>query len=561
MLNMKTYKILLLLTSSLYFISCQDFLEVPASGTLTEDNLSGAKQIENDIISAYAAIGNDEINRPLSLWNYGNVRADDAYKGGNDQNDGDFLHFLEISSPSVGNETWYTDVFWYRNYVAVSRANFALKLLNKISEEDMPNKKIRIAEMRFLRGHMHFIQKIVFNMIPYIDETKSAEDIADVSNVALSNDELWQKIADDFEYAFENLPEEQSEVGRANKYAAAAYLAKVYLYKAYKQDEMHNVISVDPQDLQKVIDMTDFVMTSPYRLENDFAYNFLPGSYENGPECLFAIQYSQDDGTTYGRLNMGNALTTPTPGGDFNKPSQNLVNAFKTQNGLPEFDNFNENDYNENSDKVDPRLFHTVAIPAKPYKYTAVNYEQNQTRNPNMYGYYSSLKENVDPASEYYVKTGPWYANSKNQIVIRFADVILMKAEALIEKGDFMSALPLINQIRSRAKVSTSLINFTDNMNIETYQNGVNCDWTQDFARKALRWERRLEFAMEGSRFFDLVRWGIADSVMNAYYLGEAADHTYYQGAEFVKNKNEYVPVPIQQINYSKGIYKQNYGF
>lgn len=559
---MRTLKITILaLTAIFTFHSCQDFLEVPAYGILTEDNLTGAKQIENEVISAYAAIGNDEINRPLSLWNYGNVRSDDAYKGGNDQNDGDFLHFLEISSPSVGNETWYTDGFWYRNYVAISRANLALKSLNIISETDMENRKVRIAEMRFLRGHMHFVQKIVFKMVPYIDETMSPEDIATVSNVKYTNDELWQKIADDFQYAYENLPDAQTEVGRANKFAAAAYLAKVYLYKAYRQDEMHNVTSLDAADLQKVIDLTGVVMNSPYRLENDFAYNFLPGSYENGAESLFAVQYSTDDGTTYGRLNMGNALTTPTPGGDFNKPSQSLVNAFKTTNGLPLFDNYNAVNYNETTDKADPRLFHTVAIPDKPYKYTAINYESNQSRNPGMYGFYSSLKENVDPASEFYVKTGPWNANTKNNIVIRYADILLMRAEALIETGNFQDALPIINQVRNRAKISTSLIGFASNLNIQTYQDGVNCTWSMEFAQKALRWERRLEFAMEGSRFFDLVRWGIADSVINNYYLNEAITHTYYQGAQFIKNKNEYVPIPIQQINFSKGIYKQNFGF
>lgn len=560
---MKTIKISILALVAVFTLySCDDFLDVPAYGNLTGDELTGAKQIESEVISAYAAIGNDEINRPLSLWNYGNVRADDAYKGGNDQNDGDFLHFLEISSPSIGNETWYTDVFWYRNYVAISRANFALDLLNNISESDMPNKNIRIGEMRFLRGHMHFIQKIIFKNVPYIDETMSPEDIANVSNTGLTNDESWQKIADDFDYAYKNLPETQPEIGRANKYAAAAYLAKIYLYKAYRQDEKHNVTNIDADDLQKVIDLTDYVLTSPtYRLENDFAYNFLPGSYENGPEALFSVQYSQEDGTTYGRLNMGNALTTPTPGGDFNKPSQNLVNAYKTQNGLPMFDTYTDADYNKTSDKVDPRLFHTVAMPGNPYKYTSVNYEENQSRNPGMYGYYSSLKENVDPNSEYYVKTGAWYANSKNTIVIRFADVLLMRAEALIEKGRHAEALPLINQVRNRAKVSTQLISFATNLEIQPYVDGTNCTWDQDFARKALRWERRLEFAMEGSRFFDLVRWGVADEVMNIYYQKEASKHTYYQSAHFTKNKNEYVPIPIQQINFSKGKYHQNYGF
>lgn len=560
------YTFIITILSVSVFTSCEGFLEQPSYGILAEDDITGAKQIENMCISAYAGIGNDEINRPLTLWGYGNVRSDDAYKGGNDQNDGEPLHFLEISSPSVANETWYNDIFWYRNYVAISRINSALRALNGVSEEEMPNKITRMAEMRFLRGHMHFIQKIIFKMIPYVTEDMSPEDITNTSNVDLTNDELWQKIVDDFEFAYKNLPPVQPEVGRANKYAAAAYLAKAYLYKAYRQDEKHNVIEVNQPELQKVIELANEVITSQYRLENDFAYNFLPGQYENGVEALFSVQYSMEDGTTYGRLNMGCALTTPTPGGDFNKPSQSLVNAFVTKNGIPDFDGYNTTDYNESTTKVDPRLFHTVAIPGNPYKYTDLIFENSDqfttSRNPSMYGYYSSLKENIDPQSQYYVKTGAWYANSKNWIVLRYSDVLLFKAEALIETGQHADALSVINQVRNRAKASTGLIGFADpQVEISEYQDGVNCTWSQDFAREALRWERRLEMAMEGGRFFDLVRWGIADEVINAYYNKEKAAHSYYNNAKFEKNKNEYSPIPVQQINFSKGIYKQNYGF
>ncbi|MDR1973665.1 MAG: RagB/SusD family nutrient uptake outer membrane protein [Bacteroidales bacterium] len=559
---MKNIFILFVVLSFVPLASCSKFLDQKAYGVLTEDDLTTVEQIENSVISAYAGIGNDEINRPLSLWGYGNVRADDAYKGGADENDNDLLHWLEICSPSVGNVgMWYNDVFWYRNYIVISRINSALRALDNVSEGQMPLKTTRIAEMRFLRGHIHFIQKIIFKHIPFITEDMSPDDISNESNVALSSDSVWLKIAEDFEFAYNNLPVVQPEIGRANKYAAAAYLAKTYLYKAYRQDDMHNVTSIDMGELQKVIDLADEVIASPYRLENDFAFNFLPGQYENGPEALFSVQYSMDDGTTYGRLNMGCALTTPTPGGDFNKPSQDLVNAFKTVGGLPDFDNYSTADLSE-TDKVDPRLFHTVAIPGKPYKYTDVNFEANQTRNHTMYGLYSSLKENVDPASPFYVKTGPWYANSKNWIVLRYADVLLMKAEALIETGRHNEALPLINQIRSRAQFSTQFIAFAaGNLAITTYQDGTNCNWTEDFARKALRWERRLEMAMEGCRFFDLVRWGIADQVMNMYYANEKDAHTYYRNAYFEKNKFEYCAIPVEQINWSKGLYKQNFGY
>lgn len=556
-------KILILTLSAFILSSCQDFLEQPPYAILAEDDMNGVMQIENLCISAYAGIGNDEINRPLSLWGYGNVRSDDAYKGGNDQNDGEPLHFLEISSPSIANETWFNDVFWYRNYVVISRINSALRALDNITEAEMPNKVVRQAEMRFLRGHMHFIQKIIFKQIPYIVETMTPEDIANTSNVALSNDELWQKIVDDFDFARKNLPASQPQIGRANKYAAAAYLAKAYLYKAYRQDEAHNVTEINKADLQKVIEFADEVIASPYRLENDFANNFLPGEYENGVEALFSVQYSQEDGTTFGRLNMGCALTTPTPGGDFNKPSQSLVNAFVTKNGIPDFDGYNTSDFNESANKVDPRLYHTVAMPGKPYKYTDLIFENSEyfttSRNPSMYGNYSSLKENVDPKSQYYVKTGPWYANSKNWIVLRYADVLLFKAEALIESGQFSEARPLINQLRNRAKASTAMISFA-NSQFEIREYSAS-EWSENFARQALRWERRVEMAMEGSRFFDLVRWGITDQTINSYYSKEKAKHSYYNNALFVKNKNEFSPIPVQQINFSKGIYKQNHGF
>lgn len=560
---MKKYNyIIASLLGAMLLSSCSSFLDEPSYGYVPEEDLKTAENADKALIAAYSSIGNDEINRPLSLWNYGSVRADDAYKGGNDQNDGEYLHFMEISSPSMGNETWYTDNFWYNNYIAISRSNLALRSLNEVTDAAMPLRTSRIAEARFLRAHMHFIQKVIFKKIPYITENMSDEDITNTSNTEFTNDELWQKIADDFQFAFENLPDTQEQVGRPTNYAAAAYLAKVYLYKAYRQDDKNNVTEINAEDLQKVVDYTAYVMQSPFGLEGDFANNFLPGSYENGIESIFAVQYSMDDGTFYGRLNMGNALNTPTSGGDFNKPSQDLVNAFKTTNGLPAFDNYSYSNYNESTDKVDPRLFHTVALPGKPYKYTDKNYTTSQTRNAGLYGYYSSLKENIDPASPYYQKTGNWYANSKNTIVLRYADVVLMRAEALVELGRQAEALPLINLLRSRAKSSMSLIDFADTLvDIQLYQDGTNCTWTQDYARKAYRWERRMEMSMEGYRMFDLVRWGIADQVMNNYYANERSAHPQYSSSQFTKNKNEYVPVPIQQINFSKGKYTQNYGY
>ena len=562
---MKKKYLSLLAACSFLFAGCSDFLDMNPNGILDEESVSGVEQLDKLVISAYSMLGNDHYDIPFNLWPYGNVRSDDAYKGGRDESDIQDFHFYETSSNITAN-FGEPDGLWYNCYIAISRANNALRSLNNVSEQDFPNKKIRIGECRFIRGHFYFLLKVLFKRIPYIDETVAIEDYGTISNIALSNDELWQKIADDFKAAYDNLPESQgTDVGRANKYSAAAYLAKTYLYKAYRQDEKHNVTEINAEDLKQVLTFSNEVMSSDYGLEDDFAYNFLPGSYENGKESLFAIQHSTDDGTLYGRLNFSDALNVPmkfSGSCDFQKPSQNLVNAYKTVNGLPEFSDYNKADYNANTDKVDPRLYHTVALPGVPYKYDKKNiFDESWTRNKAVYGLYSSLKENValnDPSS---VLIDPFRANTKNKIVIRYADVVLMRAEALIELDREKEALPLINEIRERAKKSTGLIDYAENVDIALYVDNVNCNWTKPYAREALRWERRLELAMESQRFFDLVRWGIADSVINTFYKEEAPKRTYYEDAHFEKNRAEYVPIPQQQINFSKQVYKQNYGY
>ena len=562
---MKKKYLSLLAACSFLFAGCSDFLDMNPNGILDEESVSGVEQLDKLVISAYSMLGNDHYDIPFNLWPYGNVRSDDAYKGGRDESDIQDFHFYETSSNITAN-FGEPDGLWYNCYIAISRANNALRSLNNVSEQDFPNKKIRIGECRFIRGHFYFLLKVLFKSIPYIDETVAIEDYGTISNIALSNDELWQKIADDFKAAYDNLPESQgTDVGRANKYSAAAYLAKTYLYKAYRQDEKHNVTEINAEDLKQVLTFSNEVMSSDYGLEDDFAYNFLPGSYENGKESLFAIQHSTDDGTLYGRLNFSDALNVPmkfSGSCDFQKPSQNLVNAYKTVNGLPEFSDYNKADYNANTDKVDPRLYHTVALPGVPYKYDKKNiFDESWTRNKAVYGLYSSLKENValnDPSS---VLIDPFRANTKNKIVIRYADVVLMRAEALIELDREKEALPLINEIRERAKKSTGLIDYAENVDLALYVDNVNCNWTKPYAREALRWERRLELAMESQRFFDLVRWGIADSVINTFYKEEAPKRTYYEDAHFEKNRAEYVPIPQQQINFSKQVYKQNYGY
>ena len=153
-------------------------------------------------------------------------------------------------------------------------------------------------------------------------------------------------------------------------------------------------------------------------------------------------------------------------------------------------------------------------------------------------------------------------SSSKNTILIRYSDVLLWKAEALIELGRQGEALPIINEIRSRAKNSVQLLKDINGLALSNYKvEPYAGNWDQEFARKALRFERRLELALEGHRFFDLVRWGIANDAVSAYLSIEKSKREYLSLANFEKGKNEFMPIPQQQINLSKGLYKQNPGY
>ncbi len=560
---MKKIKYIAVLFAAMVMASSCDFLNDDPQGILSDEQVKGPDQVEGLVTAAYSSLGNDHYDKPFSLWPYGNVRSDDAYKGGNDENDISAFHFYEIAQ-NIKTDFGEADGLWFYSYKAISRTNTALSVLKTVSTNDVPLRDTRMGEMYFLRGHFYFILKTVFGHIPFVDEDLPIDDYDKVDN-KLSNDEQWAWIVSDFQKAYDLLPEKQDQVGRANKIAAAAYLAKANLYRAYRQDERNNLTEINRADLEEVLKYTEKVLNSGYGLEYDFAYNFLPGAYQNGKESLFAVQYSIDDGTMFGRLNWGDVLSVPMGVGccDFHKPSQNLVNAYKTdKTGLPMFDSFDNTNYDSKANSVDPRLFHTVAMPGFPYKYNKeLIYEEGWNRNPTVYGYYASLKENVDPSCDCFVNVAPFYGNSKNRIIIRYADAILMRAEALIELGRHNEALPLINQIRERAQRSTDMIDYAPKLSVSLYQPGVNCTWSNDFARQALRWERRLEFAMEGSRFFDLVRWGIADQVINAYFKTESSRRSFLRSGNFTKSKNEYIPIPQQQINFVNGIYKQNYGW
>lgn len=554
--------------------SCSDFLDdQKPQGVLDSDMVKDPSNVDNLVISAYAVFTTaEDINSSFSMWNF-DVRSDDAYKGGNGTSDGDVFHQLEIEQ-GVLTTNWNINDMWVRLYNCISRVNSAISVLETTSDS-YQLKAQRLGEMKFLRAYAHFLLKRLYKNIPFImDANLKQEDYNTLSNTEFTNDEGWQQIINDVEYAYSVLPVKQTDKGRPSKAAAAAFLTKAYLYKAYRQDNAasNQVTSINREDLLKVIEYSnpDIYSAGGFDLEPDFHNNFRPETqYENGVESIWAMQYSINDGTKYGNLNWSYGLIVPnipgvTDGGcDFYKPSQNLVNAYRTDaDGHPFIDTFNNKDYDLTQD-ADPRLFLTVGLTGLPYEFNSkymMDASSTWSRSNGLYGYYVTLKQNVDPDCGYLVK-GSWWGTPMNRIVFRYADVLLERAEAYAQLNETGEAIKLVNEIRKRAKQSTGMIaNYPSDYGVKFNISTYNGTYSQEEALKIVKMERRLEMGMESERFFDLVRWGEAEKVLNKYFAEETNNCSIYGDAHFTANKNEYLPIPFSQVAASDGHYTQNIG-
>ena len=557
--------------------SCSDFLDDSPQGVVDQDK---AFKLPDDMVtSAYAMLGDCWYSYPFNLWPYGDLSSDDCLKGGSGTTDTGY-HPMEIWSTMTSTPGEF-DELWYRLYCAVSRCNRALLSLEQYGNSSLGEEKTkqRVAEVKFLRAHFYFKLITMFRQVPWIDENVMKNNLQEKTrNDEFTYQELFGKIINDFKEAYDVLPEMQKEQNRVNRVAAAAYLAKCYLTLAYGDgyEATNGYDHVNKEYMQKVIEYTNVVKNSPYfgYLE-DYGDIFLP-EHKNSKESVFAVQTSdyKEDNTTFGRANWSNVLNGVwgmwSCGWDFHKPSQDLVNAFKTKNGLPEFDDYNKHiDYPVNgqptTQKWDPRLFHTVGMPTFPYKYEKeYTLTKANSRTPNTYGYYCSMKE-VPQRSKGETYNGSWQAFDMNDYVLRFSDVMLMRAEALIETDQLAEARTIINDIRQRAKnsVDKHIAYAKDQCEIALYPESYFKD--KETARKCLRWERRLELAMENGRYFDLRRWGLASKTLNAYFATEKNDvydgqtyATYLKDAHYTAGKNEFYPIPYNQLYYVPGLYKQN---
>jgi hypothetical protein len=591
-----------LASASMIYACSKNFLDVAPVGTLNPDILANEKGVQGLLVGAYSILDGQGGNNggwgsAISNWVYGSVCADDAYKGSTPDDQGDIVP-LETWSANPANS--YPSQKWDVNYDGIQRANQVLrvsKLATDIPDDELADIE---AEARFLRGFYHFELKKVFNNVPYVDESISdTSSQASVSNVDGSGNyvNIWPQIEADFSFAMQNLPETQPQVGRANKWAAQAFLAKVYLFQG-KYDDAKPLL----EDLIANGQTSDGLK---YDLIN-FGSNFNPAqNHKNDAEAVFSVQMAVNDGSGDAQNigqgisngNYGDALNFPYGAGPgaccgFFNPSQDLANAYKTDaNGLPLFDTYNQG--NRVSDPttpytgtLDPRIDWTIGRKGVPYLDWGPHPGDSWIRDPVTNGHFNP-KKNVYAKSQQgsLSSTEAFWAAvelvANNVNVIRFSDVLLMAAEAEVKSSspDLNKALTYVNRVRTRAAdpdgwvyagaatYSASSATYSDHsVPADNYKVGTYSSFPDaDYAMKAIMFERKLELAMEGHRFFDLVRWGIAAQVLNAYATYTKTINPLYKDISFTAGKNEYFAIPQDQIDilgsFGTKYLKQNPGY
>lgn len=578
--NMKNinYKYMLIgcfiITSVLYACS-KDFLEKATLGTLDEKTLANKAGVEGLLIGAYAQLngfsgaGGGFYSTPTN-WAFGGVASDDAYKGSDagDQS----VESNPIENYTVTPSNVPVAQKWAAVYDGVVRCNSVIRIMALATDISADEKKSILGQARFLRGLYHFEAKKVFNKVPYVDETVSYA----AGNYNVPNDsDIWPKIQADFKFAADNLPATYPQVGRANQWAAKAYLAKTLLFQ--KKFAEAKVV------LDDVIANGVNTRGIKYALVPKFADNF-NAETENNSESVFQVQHSVNDGSSdASNSSWGDVLNFPynngsndMPGGccGFYQPTQNLVNAYRVDaSGLPLLATFN--DVSVKSDQgltstaafvpdtapLDPRLDWTVGRRGIPYLDWGPHPGQKWVRDQSNGGPYSPLK-NVYYKSQAGRLTDASFWTSgvvaTNYSMIRFADVLLWAAECEVELGNLGRAVQLVNTVRTRAANTAGWVQGSP----ANYSIGLYTSFpSQDVARTAVRFERRLELAMEGHRFFDLVRWGIAGATLNAYIAKEKSLRSYLQSTTFAVGKSEYFPIPQGEIDQSQGTLKQIPGY
>ncbi len=570
LLNIQTLIIAtVIITGSMILVSCKKgFLDRPVQGALNEQVLANSAGLYKLLVGAYASldginIGGGTWETSPDNWIYGSVAGGDAHKG-SDASDQPPIN--TIANWTLDPSNGFMNSHWNGRFEQISRANAVLRILPKAEGLTDSEKKAFEGEARFLRGLGYFEVKKMFNKVPWIDETTTEYKQPNTADI-------WPNIEADFKFAYDNLNGTAPSIGRANKWAAGAMLGKTLLYQK-KYGEAKAVFT-------DVINNGTNSAGVKYDLNARFEDNFDPAT-KNNKETVFQVQMSVNDGA--GDINnayKGAMLNFPYGGPfgccGFYQPTIDLANSYRTDaSGLPYLDNYNDvivthdlgvkstDPFTPYSGTLDPRIDWTIGRRGLPYKDWGYHPGQSWIRDQNNAGPYSPLK-NVfwKVTSDKYWDKSSWAPGSAiNVNIIRFADVLLLAAEAEAQTDGLAKALEYVNRVRNRAGTPQTVVyKYLDasqpekgfsatpaaNYLVKPYASFAN----KDFALKAIYFERKLELAMEGHRFFDISRWGIAGQVMNAFYAFEKRFTSDIAEGKFTTGKNEYFPIPLTQIDLS----------
>jgi hypothetical protein len=555
----RIFYIMLLLMSVL---ACsEEFSETIEIGTLNPDALANEDGVNFLLTAAYSSL--DGVSNASGGWEatgdnwWMDAISDDAHKGSNDS-DQQALFLLETFQWTTGSS--YIASKWRALYAGANRANAVISLIN--GSKDPSKFSNQLAQARFLRGHYYFQLQIMWGeYAAYISDV----DYENVEFAKNNGTELWPQIDEDFDFAQKNLPDSQGDIGRATSWAATAYLGKSKLYQS---------------DWAGALGLLETVINGgAYSLLPEYGDNFRQAG-EGGPESVFAIEFSTLGGAFAPNGNQGGTLNFQGPNGwccGFYQPTQDLVNVFQTSGGIPLGEDYNKTDVKndaglESSDPfephtgtLDPRLDYTAGRRGINYNNWDINPGKSWVRAGfiDISGPYLGKKNVYWNGEDALQGSGNWgqQHSGVNYHFIRYADVLLMAAEAAVETSDLTKALGYVNQVRQRALDSTP-IKDEEGDDAANYDIGLYAPGdfgSQDQARVAVRLERRLELGMEGHRLFDLRRWGVHAQVMNEYIDNESRTiPNFGPKASTVEAKHSLFPVPVGAIDQSSGTLQQN---
>ncbi|MEN8117205.1 MAG: RagB/SusD family nutrient uptake outer membrane protein [Bacteroidota bacterium] len=571
---MKKSKILISIFLAAFIIlgSCKEsFFEIKPKGSLGEDVLATEKGINTLLIGAYSMI--DGVSSQFgwqsasSNWVYGDIRGMIGNKG-TDSGDQPDINPLQKFEETATNP--YLNIKWRAVYESVTRCNSVISVTNKALEAGTITQEqadLFIKQARALRGWYHFDAWRMWEKIPYVDENT---DQAELTNT----EDVTDKIIADLE-AGTSLPNDMGDVGRFNGTVCNVLLAKAKMQMKGDYSGALANLNTAKNGTKPNGDAIGLATTygEIFDIEN-----------RNGIESVYTVQYSVNDGSGGWNGGWGEVLNFPykggaSPGGccGFYQATQEFVNSFRTTaDGLPLLDNSYNNDpvvndqglspgdaFTPDAGNLDPRLDWSVGRRGIPYWDWGAHTGSDWIRDQSYAGPYSPKKQVYAKSQEgVYTEVGNWTSGwtANGYRMIRYADVLLMIAECQIETGDISGALANVNAVRARATNPDGFVMDGDapaaNYVIGEYASFADAD----YARKALRMERKLELGMEGHRYFDLNRWGITVAELNrvldyekTMQWGSSMYGTSSVGAEDVT-----FPVPQRQIDLSNGLLVQN---